>query len=151
MSLRALVGSGDKIGKFVLPFLVVGVILNVTRPSWFSVGGPPPSPRAVSFGVLAVGLVVWTWSVVLILTQVPAGKLITDGPYALVRHSLYTGVAPLVLPWLGLLLDTWLGTALGVALYAGSRRYAPREEAALARQFGPTWEEYRGSVKLPWL
>ncbi len=40
MKLKDLVGSGDKIGLLTAPFLIVGLILNILFPSWFSVGGP---------------------------------------------------------------------------------------------------------------
>ena len=107
--------------------------------------------RSVSAVVLAVGVVVWAWSVVLILTKVRAGELVTTGPYSLVKHPLYTSVALLVLPWLGFLLDTWLGAVIGVALYVGSRLFAPAEEADLADRFGPDWDAYCHRVKVPWL
>jgi hypothetical protein len=38
--LAALVGSGDRIGLFTLPFLLGGLVLNVVYPSLFDVGGP---------------------------------------------------------------------------------------------------------------
>ncbi len=41
MNVRALVGSGDRIGLVTLPFLVVGVVLNIAFPAVFTVGGPP--------------------------------------------------------------------------------------------------------------
>src|SRR4029079_790067 len=99
MNLRRLVGTGDKIGLFVLPFLIIGLILNVAFPSFFAVGGPSPTLRAVSILVLIPGVAIWAWSVVLILTNVPREQLITTGPYAWVKHPLYTSVALLVLPW----------------------------------------------------
>jgi protein-S-isoprenylcysteine O-methyltransferase Ste14 len=151
MDLRALVGSGDRIGLAVLPFAVAGLILNVAFPSWFDVGGPGPALRVVSIAVLAVGLVLWVWSVALILRKVPRGELITTGPFALVKHPIYTSVALLVLPWLGFLLNTWLGAAIGAVLYVATRRYAPREEADLSRSFGADWDAYQADVKLPWL
>ena len=33
--LRLLIGSGDKIGLFILPFLLVGLLLNIVYPSAF--------------------------------------------------------------------------------------------------------------------
>ena len=93
----------------------------------------------------------WLSSVYLVLTRVPRGKLITTGPYALVRHPLYTSVSLLVLPSLGFLLNTWLGVVLGIAMYVGSRRHAPEEEATLAARFGAEWDDYASSVKMPWL
>lgn len=151
VTLKQLVGSGEKIMLLMLPFLVVGVALNVAFPSVFDVGGPSDALRMVSIVVLIAGLTIWIWSVVLILTKVPRGVLITDGPYAWVKHPLYTGVALLVLPWLGFLLDTWLGALLGVVMYVGTRRYAPEEEAVLSDTFGAAWDAYRHSVKIPWL
>ena len=151
MNLSALVGSGEKIGLFTLPFLVVGLILNIAFPWLFDVGGPSDILRVVSIVVLIPGITIWIWSVVLILKEVPRGKLITTGPYALVKHPLYTGVALLVLPWIGFLLNTWLGALIGVVLYVGSRMFAPEEEAALAKTFGTAWDEYCDTVKIPWL
>lgn len=149
--LKVLVGSGDRIGKLVLPFLIVGVGLNVLWPPFFSVGGPSDVLRAASIAALVPGVTIWIWSVVLILVKVPRGELITTGPFVLVKHPLYTGVALLVLPWLGFLLDTWMGAVIGILLYIASRMYAPGEETALAEQFGERWNEYCRHVKLPWL
>lgn len=150
VGIKRLVGAGDDIGKVVLPFLLVGIPLNILRPEVFSVGGPSDVLRLASIGLLAVGVVVWAWSVVLILTKVPKGELITSGPFALMKHPLYTGVSLLVLPWLGFLLNTWFGLVLGVVVYLSARRYAPAEEQALAETFGPEWDAYADRVALPW-
>jgi protein-S-isoprenylcysteine O-methyltransferase Ste14 len=151
MNLKKLVGSGDKIGLFTLPFAVAGVILNVAYPAVFQVGGPPSWLWWLSIGMLVPGLAVWLWSVILILGNVPRGRLITGGPYGWVKHPLYAAVALLVLPWAGFLLDTWLGALIGAVLYVASRIFAPAEEAALSRMFGATWHAYSRGVKLQWL
>lgn len=149
--LKTLVGSGDRIGLVTLPFLVAGVVLNIAFPSFFAVGGPPAVLLLVSVAVLLAGCAIWFWSVALILARVPRGELITRGPYALMKHPIYTSVALLVLPWLGFLLNTWLGVAVGVVLYVASRRFARDEEAALAKTFGVRWHTYTRRVLLPWL
>lgn len=151
MKLQDLVGSGDKIGLLVLPFLIIGLILNIVFPALFSVGGPSTAVKVVSIVMLIPGVTVWIWSVVLILTKVPRNELITDGPYTLVKHPLYTGVALLVLPWIGFLLNTWLGVVIGLVLYTGSRLFAPKEEAVLSKTFGAAWDEYCRKVKMLWL
>jgi len=151
MKLRVLVGSGDRIGLVTLPFLVIGVILNVAFPAVFAVGGPPPALAVVSVLALIAGVTVWAWSIALILTRVPRRRLITTGPYHLVRHPLYTGVALLVVPAVGFLCDSWLGVPVGLVMYLAARRYAPAEDAALAKHFGPAWTAYRDSVKVSWL
>jgi protein-S-isoprenylcysteine O-methyltransferase Ste14 len=90
-------------------------------------------------------------TVLLILTKVRAGELVTTGPYSLVKRPLYTSVALLVLPWLGFPFDTWLGAVLGIALYAASRLFAPAEETELADRFGAEWDAHCHRVKVPWL
>ncbi len=137
MKLKTLVGSGDKIGLFTLPFLAVGLALNILYPEWFDVGGPANSLQLLSIIFLIPGIIIWVWSVALILAKVPHGELITTGPYALVKHPLYTGVSLLVLPWVGFLLNTWLGLLIGVVLYIGSRIYAPQEERQLSKTLVP--------------
>lgn len=149
MKLKTLVGSGDKIILLTLPFVIAGVILNVLRPSLFDVGGPPSFLTVISVILLIPGVTIWIWSVVLVLTKVPKKQLITTGPYALVKHPIYTGVSLLVLPWAGFLLNTWLGALAGIVMYIGSRIFAPKEEALLAKTFGPAWEAYLRKVKMP--
>jgi protein-S-isoprenylcysteine O-methyltransferase Ste14 len=151
VTLRGLAGAGDRIGLLTLPFLVGGLALNLAYPWAFTVGGPPTALRLLSIAMLVPGVIVWAWSVALILTKVPRGQLITTGPYALVKHPLYTGVALLVLPWAGFLFNSWLGAVLGVVVYVGLKVFSPHEEAQLAKSFGPAWNDYRRRVKLPWL
>jgi len=151
MKLKVLVGSGDKIGLLTLPFLIIGSILNIIFPSFFSVSGPSTVLTVISIIILIPGIVIWIWSVVLILIKVSKKELIISGPYSLVKHPLYTGVALLVLPWIGFLLNTWLGALIGIVLYLGSRIFAPEEEVMLSKTFGAAWDEYCKKVKIPWL
>lgn len=151
MKLKELAGSGDKIGLFTLPVLLVGLVLNVLYPSIFQVGGPSTVLTVLSFLILIPGVVLWLWSVFLVLTRVPKKELITSGPYSLAKHPLYTSVALLVLPWVGFLLNTWLGLLVGIVLYISSRMFAPKEEEILSSAFGAAWEEYARKVRFPWL
>ncbi len=149
--IKALVGSGDKIMLFTLPFVVVGVVLNVLFPAFFAVGGPSTAALVVALVLLIPGVVLWLTSVILVLTRVPKGELMTSGPYALVKHPLYTSVGLLVLPAVGLLFDTWMLVPVGIILYLAARRFAREEEQALAKQFGAAWTGYTEKVVLPWL
>jgi protein-S-isoprenylcysteine O-methyltransferase Ste14 len=151
MKLKVLVGNGRKIGLLVLPFLVTGMVLNILFPSIFSVGGPPLVLAVISIIVLVPGVVNWLWSVYLILTKIPKKQLITTGPYALMKHPLYAGVALFVLPWFGFLINTWLGALIGIVIYIGHRLYSPEEEQMLSKIFGSAWDDYCKKVALPWL
>ena len=151
MKLKDLVGSGDKIGLLAAPFLIIGLVLNILFPAFFQVGGPSSGLKILSIVLLIPGIFIWAWTVVLILTKVPKNELITTGPYALVKHPLYTGVAFLVLPWIGILLNSWLGILLGIVLYTGSRLFSHAEEEKLSKAFGAAWDAYGRKVLLPWL
>ena len=148
---KRLVGSGDRIVLFALPFIIGGFAIQIANPTLLSVDMTSGPVRAVAILVLAIGVLIWAWSVALILSRVPKGELITTGPYAIVKHPLYTSVGLLVLPALGVLLGTWLGALIGAAVYVGSRLFAPAEEAQLSTTFGTEWDAYTLSVKLPWL
>ena len=151
MNRKEIVGSGGKIGRVAVPFLIAGVILNILAPSFFSVGGPSVVVKAVSAVILMVGLTAWMWSGYLIATKVPRKELITNGPFSVVKHPLYTAVALLVLPAVGILFNTWLGVLIGIVVYIGSRLYSPEEEKLLSGTFGMGWDEYCNRVKIPWI
>jgi protein-S-isoprenylcysteine O-methyltransferase Ste14 len=150
VGVKHLVGSGDRIAVVTLPFVVVGIGLELANPGLFAIAAPT-ALRWLAVVVLALGIAIWAWSVLLILENVPRHRLIAGGPYAWVRHPLYVSVALLVLPWAGLLFDTWLGVIFGCALYLASRRFARHEDEELSQTFGAAWAEYSRSVRLSWL
>jgi protein-S-isoprenylcysteine O-methyltransferase Ste14 len=151
MKLKVLVGSGRKIGHFTLPFLIAGISLYILFPEFFMVNDTSGLLFLISFLFLATGIINWIWTVVLILTKIPKKQLITTGPYAIVKHPLYVGVALLILPWAGFLFNTWLGVVIGFVVYIGSGIYAPEEEKLLSQIFGVEWENYSKKVKFPWI
>lgn len=151
MKLKVLVGNGRKIGIFALPFLILGITLNILYPEFFMVNDACGVLFWISLCFLNIGIINWIWTVVLILTKIPRKLLITTGPYAIIKHPLYVGVALLVLPWVGFMFNTWLGVVLGIVIYIGSRIFSPEEEKVLSAVFGNEWVEYSKKVMLPWI
>jgi protein-S-isoprenylcysteine O-methyltransferase Ste14 len=151
MQLKTLVGNGKKIGLLTAPFLVIGIIMNIVFPKNFSVGGPSLPLFLVSLVILIPGIFNWIWSVILIVKKISRKELIKTGPYAIIKHPLYVGVALLVLPWIGFIINTWLGALIGIIVYIGSRLYGPGEEKILKAIFGREWEDYEKSVKIRWI
>jgi protein-S-isoprenylcysteine O-methyltransferase Ste14 len=98
----------------------------------------------LAFAVLARLYIGKNWSA---LIQVKEGhELIQSGPYALVRHPIYSG---LMLATLGTAiaygeLSGFVGFAMVVAAWAYKSRL---EEAAMAEEFGAQYESYRARVK----
>jgi protein-S-isoprenylcysteine O-methyltransferase Ste14 len=71
-------------------------------------------------------------------------RLVTRGPFALVRHPMYVGI--LLASAGGLLIyHTWT-LVFTTVTFLGLALRARREEQALAAEFGQQWEEYRQRV-----
>jgi len=73
-------------------------------------------------------------------------KLVTDGPFAVVRHPIYLAMGLLLLsPVIGF--SSWLGAGLSIALFAAGTVLRIRaEEDVLAQAFGREYAEYRERV-----
>jgi protein-S-isoprenylcysteine O-methyltransferase Ste14 len=150
MKLKVLVGAGDRVMGATLPFAAVGIVANIMWPAAFRMGTGSLG-LIIGIVLLVVGVPTWLGSVAQILVNVPKKKLITTGPFAVMRHPLYTSVALLVIPGCGLVLDTWVGFAIGAILYASCRVFAVQEEALLAKYFPTEYPAYRERILLPWL
>jgi len=150
MTLRKLVGAGDRIMAVAMPFAVAGIAANAVWGDVFRMG---LGRGGLIAGVvlLALGTPLWFWAVGQILVHASRGKLITTGPFALVLHPIYIFVALLVIPGIGLVIDSWVGFAIGGTLYTATRCFAPREERQLARDFPAEYPGYRARVLLRWL
>jgi protein-S-isoprenylcysteine O-methyltransferase Ste14 len=83
------------------------------------------------------------------LTPLPYPKegadLIQTGPYALVRHPMYSGGLLLALGW-ALYVQSWLTLGYVVALFVFLDMKSRREERWLAERF-PTYATYRQRVR----
>jgi protein-S-isoprenylcysteine O-methyltransferase Ste14 len=98
---------------------------------------------------LAVGLALHLWSNVTLArgeraASQGAAKLVTDGPYAFVRHPIYLSGVPLLLGTCLLYSQvTGLDLVAGLVLLAFFHlRVVRGEEPTLRRQFGQSYEEY---------
>jgi len=150
MRLKVLVDAGDKVMGTTLPFAAIGIVANVIWPAVFRIG-LGSAATIIGLGLLIIGIPLWLTSVALILINVPKKRLITNGPYALMLHPLYTSIALLVIPGCGLLFDSWVGLAIGAVLYFSSRVFSVREEELLEKFFPVEYPTYRGKVIMPWL
>ncbi len=80
-------------------------------------------------------------------------ELVRTGPYAVVRHPIYASLLALLLSS-GLLLSTWEGLFLGLAVFlTGTEIRVQTEDKLLASRFGESFQTYRQNVPayLPWV
>ena len=102
----------------------------------------------VALGVASVGLFAWThaalgrlWSTCL---QIRSGhRLITVGPYARIRHPMYTAILGWVTS-LGLVAGSWIALLMAAVGVLNVMLRVPREEKMMLEQFG---DEYRAYMK----
>jgi protein-S-isoprenylcysteine O-methyltransferase Ste14 len=146
-------GRGLFVGRMVvLLFLAAILVLYALDSPWLrTLSIPlPDGLRWVGFALGLVGLGLWTW------TQAVLGKeyspqlqlrdrhrLVTGGPYARMRHPMYTAMSVVGIAF-ALVTANWCFVLFAVALIAGFVVRAPREEQMMLQAFG---EEYRAYMQ----
>jgi protein-S-isoprenylcysteine O-methyltransferase Ste14 len=109
--------------------------------------GSPLAWLGVGLTALGIGFTVWArahigrnWSARVVIKE--QHELVRSGPYALVRHPIYTGLL-LAIAGTALVTGEWRGVlALALAII-GFHSKATREENILSREFGEDFELYR--------
>ena len=150
----------DRSGSWVRWIVwIVLIVLVGTRSRWptlptrASLGHATPGLAVVGAAVTTAGLSIalWAravlggnWSGVIALKE--QHELIDRGPYAFVRHPIYTGVLLMVLGTV-----TFWGTRAGVILFAtivaGLIVKSWREERLLTKHFPEVYPRYRARVR----
>ena len=150
---KAIAQEGKGLFAFRLAswFLMIGILvsyalnlswleaLHIAFPAWL---------RWAGFGLGLVSILFWTW------TQVALGKdwspqlrlrqkhdLVTSGPYAHLRHPMYTGIAGFAVG-LALVSANWVFVVLGVLIIVGLVFRIPKEEKMLIEEFGQAYRDY---------
>ena len=142
-------------GWVALQIVLFAIILfaprvpDVILPTWV---------RVLGALILIAGGVFGTWGILALgknLTAVPkpieGGSLVTSGPYAFVRHPIYTGIILGTLGW-GLLRSNLLGAGLALAAFIFFDLKSRREERWLVEAYAG-YPAYQRRVRklLPWV
>jgi protein-S-isoprenylcysteine O-methyltransferase Ste14 len=106
---------------------------------------------AVIISYLGLSVAVWArvclgrnWSAIPELKQ--GHELVTHGPYAFVRHPIYTGLL-LMFAAIAVLSGTAAGFSLLLVVVVGVQLKLTREETLLASEFPDQWPPYRARTK----
>lgn len=128
----------------VLDFCLQGGNLRMfafSAPDWLRWAG-------FGLGLISVGLFAWThavlgrfWSPYLQLRR--SHRLIADGPYARIRHPMYSAIVGWLMS-LGLVAGNWIGLILAALAVLNFLLRIRGEEKMMLQQFG---DEYEGYMK----
>jgi protein-S-isoprenylcysteine O-methyltransferase Ste14 len=144
-------------GRGVFIIRVVAFILLMVFLVMYSIGMKwidafffplPAWLRWVGFGFGLLSVAFWTWTQIHLDTQWSAQlqlrkehHLVTTGPYARIRHPLYSAM----FGWaaaLGLLTANWIFVAMAVLSIAGTVARVPKEEQMMIEAFGDEYKSY---------
>jgi protein-S-isoprenylcysteine O-methyltransferase Ste14 len=126
--------------------------------------GEDPSPRDLLLTVAVVSLLAWSITLALAALRALGEQwalearvlerhvLVTTGPYARVRHPIYTAMGGMLIAT-GLVLCPWWSLPVAILAYGSGTLVRTRaEETLLVQAFGTQYEAYRARVPavVPW-
>ncbi len=145
------------IAGIVLQGFSYGIVWSVRR-QWFTPILPGRKSIEILLAILTMVLAITTvwfcsaairalgkqWSLAARLIE--GHRLVTEGPYRVVRNPIYTGMFGMLLAT-GLAVSHWIGLLVAVAVFAIGTAIRVRSEEKLLREaFGREFEEYARAV-----
>jgi protein-S-isoprenylcysteine O-methyltransferase Ste14 len=131
------------------PSLLLAVTAWVATREWpevFGIPGLAPGIRIAGGILMGFGFLLWLAGVVTVMRAYKRDELMTSGPFALVRHPVYSAWITLIFPGLALWARSWLMLFVPLLGYAMFRMLIHREDEYLDRRFGQSYREYRARV-----
>lgn len=139
-------GVGPKIGRILIPWWAATIILSLTTESFRFT--PERSIALIIFGAayLVFGLIFYFTSVKLLLKGLKEGKLVTRGTFFLCQNPLYVSFVLMLIPAIGLLLNSWLALTTCVVGFVLMKIYVSNEYRILEEVFGDEYRKYRAET-----
>ncbi len=144
-------GRGAFAFRVIMFFVMIAIVALYTINSpWMSALSIPLPDwlRWAGFAIGIASLIFWTW------TQAALGKewspqlqlrkehhLVTSGPYAWIRHPIYTAMIGIGIAF-ALVTANWCFVVLSVVVIAGLLSRVPKEERMMVEKFGDEYKIY---------
>jgi protein-S-isoprenylcysteine O-methyltransferase Ste14 len=132
---------------FSIITVISGVLagwLTHRRPELFTIHRIPFWFLASLASVLVfVGMVVYIIALRRFNQGYKQGELVTQGPFAVVRHPIYAAWILLICPGAALFFRSWPMLMLPVVAYIGFKAFIHREDRYLKNRFGQAYQDYR--------
>ena len=140
-------GIGPRLALLCLPYVILSLIIMNRYPE-FSDLGFLDYTFAKLFGLVwsGIGIIFWISSAIFFLKGFKAGKLITQGPFALCRNPIYSSLIVFIIPSLALIFHSGLIFSISLVLYIGFKISIHGETNVLRRIFSEEYDIYEKSV-----
>ena len=133
--------------RFSIITVIGGVLagwLTLRYPGLFTIRGIPFWLLASLASILVfVGMVVYIIALRRFNQGYRQGELVTQGPFAVVRHPIYAAWILLICPGVALFFRSWAMLMLPVVAYISFKASIYREDRYLENRFGQAYQDYR--------
>lgn len=139
-------GVGPKIGRILIPWWVVTIILSFTSENFRFTRERSVTLMVVGSVYLFIGLIFYFTSVKLLLKGLKEGKLVTKGTFFLCQNPLYMSFVLMLIPAIGVLLNSWLVFTTCVIGFILMKVYISNEYHVLEEAFGSGYLKYKAET-----
>jgi len=137
-------GVGPKIGRIVLPYLTIAIALTIMFPRLFTFGEPVRNYLLIAgIVILAAGLILYGFTVRLLLRGLRETRLVTAGTYRCCQNPLYAFLILLVIPGLGLIMNSWVILTTSIIGYIVFKKFISSEYKEMTEVFGDEYLQYK--------
>ena len=136
-------GVGPKIGRILIPWWAITIILSLTTENFRFTPERSVPLTVVGAACLALGLVFYFTSVKLLLKGLKEGRLVTQGTFYLCQNPLYVSFVLMLIPAIGLLLNSWLVLTTCAIGFILTKIYISKEYQMLEEAFGDEYLRYK--------
>ncbi len=139
-------GVGPKIGRILIPWWAITIILSLATDSFRFTPERSTALTLIGSGYLVFGLIFYFTSVKLLLKGLSDGKLVTRGTFFLCQNPLYVSFVLMLIPAVGLLLNSWLVLTTSLVGFILLKIYVNNEYQLLEENFGQEYLKYKSET-----
>lgn len=136
-------GVGPKIGKVLLPWLTVAIVLSVITQLFTFTTENTKVLKIIGTVLMTFGLIFYLTTVKMLLKGLKETRLVTNGAFYLCQNPLYAAILLFIIPALSLLLNSWLVLTSSVVGYLMFRIFISHEYQELEKFFGEEYLHYK--------
>lgn len=136
-------GVGPKMGRILVPWLAISIILSIVIKEAFRYSENHRGLLIAGIILMVFGLIFYFSTIRLLLKGLKETKLVTGGAYSLCQNPLYASIILFIIPALSFLMNSWLVLTTSFAGYVLCKVYIDKEYHELEKFFGEEYLEYK--------